>query len=78
MEPEPVKMLRLRAVPVWLRGTVVCGGKVATVRIKFSHILTRVAGAALFAGSGSYSYSFSYSFSTENILFLRDPKYDYD
>ena len=35
LEPEPVKKLRLRAVAVWLRGTVV-----ATILIQFSHILT--------------------------------------
>ena len=32
LEPEPVKKLRLRAVAVWLRGTVVA--KVATILIK--------------------------------------------
>ena len=34
---EPVKKLWLRAVAVWLKGY--CGGKVATILIKFSHIL---------------------------------------
>ena len=31
-------------------------------------------GAVFWSGSGSYSYSYS----TVNILFLRDPEYDYD
>ena len=40
LEPEPVKKLRLRAVAVWLRGTVVATTVVATILIQFSHILT--------------------------------------
>ena len=55
-----------------------------SIRVKLNPsagVLTRVAGTAFFlAGAGTifWSGSGSYSYSTVNILFFRDPKYDYD
>ena len=37
-----------------------------------------LAGARVVFWSGSGSGSYSYSYSTVNILFVRDPKYNYD
>ena len=54
-------MLRPRAVAVWLRG--LCDGKVATILIIFSHILT------IFTQiERKNSYRFRYTFKKANYL----------